>query len=94
MSGSAGVSGGDCVFCAALGGAGGRPPQGSSLILARARTCFVILNLYPYNNGHVMVVPNRHIGLLAEASAAELGDLMTMAQRAEIALTEAYRPRA
>jgi len=86
VKGGAGRSGGDCVFCAALAEAGVSP------IVARADTCFVIVNLYPYNNGHVMVVPNRHIGSLAEASAAELGDLMTMAQRAEIALGEAYRP--
>ena len=86
-----GAAGGECVFCAALTGAETSRP-GSSLIVARADTCFVILNLYPYNNGHVMVVPNRHVGSLAEASATELGELMTMAQRAEIALTEAYRP--
>ena len=92
VSGSAGASGGECVFCAALAGAGEHSPDGASLIVARAGTCFVILNLYPYNNGHVMVVPNRHIGSLAEASAAELGELMMMAQRAEIALAEAYRP--
>lgn len=87
----AGDAGGECVFCAALAGAETSRP-GSSPIVARAATCFVILNLYPYNNGHVMVVPNRHVGSLAEASAAELGELMTMAQRAEIALTEAYGP--
>jgi ATP adenylyltransferase len=51
-----------------------------------------MLNLYPYNNGHVMVVPNRHIGSLAEASRRELSELMTLTRRAEIALTEAYRP--
>ena len=51
-----------------------------------------MLNLYPYNNGHVMVVPNRHIGSLAEASRQELSELMTLTRRAEIALTEAYRP--
>ena len=96
MSGAAGApgggAGGGCVFCAALAHAGRRSPRDPSLIVARGDTCFVILNLYPYNNGHLMVVPNRHIGLLAEASAAELGELMTMAQRAEAALTEAYRP--
>ena len=81
-----------CVFCAALAEAGETSPPRPSLIVARADTCFVIVNLYPYNNGHVMVVPNRHIASLAEASAAELGEMMTMAQRAEIALTEAYRP--
>ena len=97
MSGSAGASGGaasgrDCVFCAALAEAGVTSPAGAPPIVARADTCFVIVNLYPYNNGHVMVVPNRHIGSLAEASASELAELMTMTQRAEIALTEAYRP--
>ena len=92
MSGAAGAPEGGCVFCAALDRAGDGPPRDPSLIVARGDTCFVILNLYPYSNGHVMVVTNRHIGSLAEASAAELGELMTMAQRAEAALTEAYRP--
>ena len=87
-----GAAEGGCVFCAALDRAGGGAPGDPSLIVARGGTCFVILNLYPYNNGHVMVVPNRHIASLAEASAAELAELMTMAQRAEAALTEAYRP--
>ncbi len=91
MTGGAGAPDGGCVFCAALDRAGS-PPGDPSLIVARGDTCFVILNLYPYNNGHVMVVTNRHIASLAEASAAELGELMTMAQRAEAALTEAYRP--
>ena len=93
MSGgsAASASARECVFCAAVAG---RPSSGgASLVVARADTCFVILNLYPYNNGHVMVVPNRHIAALAEASVTELGELMTMAQRAEIALTEAYRPQ-
>ena len=90
MSGGASSSDGRCVFCTAA--AGGAPTHGPSLVVSRGDTCFVILNLYPYNNGHVMVVPNRHIASLAEASAAELGELMTMARRAEIALTEAYRP--
>ena len=93
VSGAAGgAAGGGCVFCAALDRAGGGPPGDPPPIVARGDTCFVILNLYPYNNGHVMVVPNRHIASLAEASAAELAELMTMAQRAEAALTEAYRP--
>ena len=91
VSGSTGAAGGGCVFCEAFEAVGEAPPAGPPIV-ARADTCFVIVNLYPYNNGHVMVVPNRHIASLAEASGAELGELMTMAQRAEIALTEAYRP--
>ena len=87
MTGVAEASSADCVFCAAWA-----RTEPESLIVTRARTCFVILNLYPYNNGHVMVVPNRHIGSLAEASREELSELMTLTRRAEIALTEAYRP--
>ena len=92
VKGGAGASGRDCVFCAALAEAGETAGPGAAPIVARADTCFVIVNLYPYNNGHLMVVPNRHIASLAEASPSELGELMTMAQRAEIALDEAYRP--
>ncbi len=87
MTGLAEASSGECVFCVAWA-----RTEPESLIVTRARTCFVILNLYPYNNGHVMVVPNRHIGSLAEASRQELSELMTLTRRAEIALTEAYRP--
>ena len=57
-----------------------------------AETCFVKLNRYPYSNGHVMVVPNRHIGSLAEATPDELMELMVLTRRAELALTEAYQP--
>ena len=88
MTGVAGgASNDDCVFCVALG-----RTDGESLIVTRGHTCVVIVNLYPYNNGHLMVVPHRHIGSLAEASREELTELMTLACRAEVALTEAYRP--
>ena len=87
MTGLVEASSDECVFC----GARART-EPESLIVTRGRTCFVILNLYPYNNGHVMVVPNRHIGSLAEASREELSELMMLTCRAEIVLTEAYRP--
>ena len=48
----------ECIFCDA---AAGRQPD---LLLWRGRVAFVILNLYPYNNGHLMVVPNRHLSTL------------------------------
>jgi ATP adenylyltransferase len=77
-----------CIFCDALA-----DDEAAALVLLRGTTCFVILNLYPYNNGHLMVVPNRHVATLAEATAEELGDLMRLARVAEMALTEAYRPQ-
>ena len=82
-----GSSPGGCVFCAALTDA-----QAANLILHRGPACFVILNLFPYNNGHLMVIPNRHIATLASATAEELCEMMALTRDAEIALTEAYAP--
>jgi ATP adenylyltransferase len=78
---------GDCVFCASYAIAGADP-----LLLYRGRDCFVLLNKFPYNNGHLMVVINRHVGSMAEASEAELSELIALTRVAEIALTEAYEP--
>jgi ATP adenylyltransferase len=85
---SAGSEPKGCIFCDAQAG-----DEAAALVLFRGTTCFVILNLYPYNNGHLMVVPNRHVATLAEATPEELGELMRLTQAAEMALTEAYRPQ-
>jgi ATP adenylyltransferase len=75
-----------CVFCEAQTG------EQRSLIVFQGRRCFVILNKYPYNNGHLMVVPNRHIGSLKDAGDDELSEMMSLTRLSEIALTEAYAP--
>jgi ATP adenylyltransferase len=67
------------------------PLAPADLLIARGDTCFVILNLYPYNNGHLMVVPRRHIGSLSAASDAELSELIRLTRDAELALTEVYQ---
>ena len=77
----------ECVFCAALVNADADP-----LIVFRGATCFVILNLFPYNNGHLMVVPNRHIASLVDAEPDELCEMMNLTRRSEIALREAFAP--
>ncbi len=87
MTSAAGPPAEGCLFCGATA-----QSESDSLIVARGHTSFVILNLYPYNNGHVMVVPVRHVGSLAEATPDELAELMSLTRRAEIALTEAYHP--
>ncbi len=76
-----------CVFCAALA-----QDDAHSLVVFRGAACFVLLNLYPYNNGHLMVVPKRHFATLAGATPPELVETMELTRRAEIALTEAYQP--
>lgn len=85
-----------CVFCdAAAGGPAALAPEAApdDLVVARGPHAFIILNLYPYNNGHLMVVPNRHIASLAEASDEELSEIIRFTRDAEVALTDAYRPQ-
>ena len=76
-----------CIFCEALARIDTEP-----LVVHRGRVAFVILNKFPYNNGHLMVVPNRHVGRLADLEAAELAEFIELAQAAERALSSAYRP--
>jgi ATP adenylyltransferase len=76
-----------CIFCSPS------EPGRDELILVRGRVSFVILNLYPYNNGHLMVVPNRHVATLAATTADEQAEVMRLTRHAEIALTEAYQPQ-
>lgn len=76
-----------CVFCVAQSaGATG------DLVVHRGRTCFVVLNLYPYNSGHLMVVPNRHVPSLSEATMEEAHELIELARLAEGVLADAYTP--
>jgi len=76
-----------CVFCAAQ-----TDPEAEPLVLFRGHTCFVILNLFPYNNGHLLVIPNRHVATLGSAAPEERRELIELSATAEIALTEAYGP--
>lgn len=87
MSGASGDEPAACVFCEAA--VEGR----DELVLVRGHHAFVILNLYPYNNGHLMVVPVRHVASLAALSDAEAAEIMRLTQDAERALMEAYRPQ-
>jgi ATP adenylyltransferase len=76
-----------CIFCTAAGRL-----DADDLVVHQGRRFFVILNKYPYNNGHLMVVPHRHVGRLAGLDADELPELVALAQLAERVLAEAYAP--
>jgi ATP adenylyltransferase len=86
VTGASGASE-DCVFCASA------DPSRDDLVLIRSAACYAILNLYPYNNGHLMIVPNRHVPSLSATTAGEQTDLMRLTRHAEMALTEAYSPQ-
>jgi ATP adenylyltransferase len=77
-----------CLFCKLIGARTDR----EGWVLARSRHSFVVLNAYPYNTGHVMVVPRRHAAGLTGLSAAERTDLMELLERTERAVRRAYRP--
>jgi len=77
-----------CVFCDALSS-----PDADALVLHRGRACYVILNLFPYNSGHLMVVPNRHVAALSATTHEERCEMMDLTRLAELALTEAYKPQ-
>jgi len=83
-----------CIFCdvSAPGAGTAEDPGRDQLVVIHGGACYVILNLFPYNSGHLMVVPRRHIGSLASATEDELDELMQFTRDAELALTEAYNP--
>jgi ATP adenylyltransferase len=57
-------------------------PDDEGLVVARGEVCFVVLNLYPYNAGHLMVVPYRHVAGYDELTDGEAGEVATLTQRA------------
>lgn len=77
-----------CVFCVAQDSADGR-----ALTVHDGRAAFVILNLFPYNPGHLMVLPRRHVARLADLTHEELVEMAELTQAAERALTEVYQPQ-
>jgi ATP adenylyltransferase len=82
------ADGSGCVFCDAP-----TTDDGRALIVHEGQTAFVILNLYPYNNGHLMIAPRRHVARLSELAPDERLELMELTRLTESALTEAYRPQ-
>jgi ATP adenylyltransferase len=77
-----------CVFCRAARGRSDR----ETLVVARGRSHYVILNKYPYNNGHLMIVPRAHLASPAESDPESLAEMMALAVRCEAVLRAAYRP--
>ncbi|HEY1853451.1 MAG TPA: HIT domain-containing protein [Solirubrobacterales bacterium] len=78
----------ECIFCA-------KPAQDddeANLIVHRGERSFVILNLFPYTNGHLMVAPYAHLGRLQEIDAETLAEMMALAQRVMDRLEQAYDP--
>lgn len=78
---------GKCPFCVAPS-----LSDAEALIVARGRACFALLNLYPYNSGHILVCTYRHVSLYTDLTDEERIEMGRMAARAMEALGEALRP--
>jgi ATP adenylyltransferase len=81
-------TGGTCIFCLAAAA------QQDELnhVVYRARKNYIILNLYPYSTGHLMVVPYEHVDNLQDAAQDTLEEMMLLVQRSQRYLQEIYRP--
>jgi ATP adenylyltransferase len=79
-----------CFLC----DAGGAPPEQdeANLVVARGDVAFVILNLYPYNTGHLMVAPYRHVGELEDLTDEESGEIWTLTRRSVKAHRDTSQP--
>ncbi|MBK9248007.1 MAG: HIT domain-containing protein [Ignavibacteria bacterium] len=78
-----------CFLCA---GALHTHEDTERLIVARLKTCYVVMNRYPYNSGHLLVAPYRHIGELPMLTVDERNDLMDTINIASEVLTLVYKP--
>ena len=79
---------GGCVFCNAIEDA----DHPDSLIVHQAKRNFVLLNRYPYNNGHIMIAPYQHLSTPLEVDPETLEEMMLLFQRGIQALQTAYKP--
>ena len=77
-----------CVFCTAAGSSDDK----KTLIVHRAVHNFIILNRFPYTNGHVMVVPYKHVATLEELPQEALVEMILLARECEKNLQEVYHP--
>jgi ATP adenylyltransferase len=78
----------ECIFCAKASENRDR----ENYIVHRGAHNFVLLNLYPYTTGHLMIAPYEHIATLEAASQPILSEMMQLARLAEIHLRSVYRP--
>jgi ATP adenylyltransferase len=78
----------ECILCAALDAG----DDEANLIVHRGGRCFVILNKYPYTNGHLMVAPYEHVAELQGLDDETMAEIMSLAQRGIAALETSYSP--
>ena len=89
ITGSDAAKSSGCVFCSILQNSAS---EEENFILKRAEFNFVILNIYPYASGHLMIVPYAHLADLSSADKKTTDEMMDLTKTAEGALRETYSP--
>jgi len=79
----------DCIFCEKARSAEDR----ANYIIHRAGRSFVLLNIYPYNNGHIMIAPFEHVATLEDLDEESAIEMMRLTRFAEAALRRVYQPK-
>jgi ATP adenylyltransferase len=74
-----------CIFCRALS-------DQDNLTLYKGKTTMVVMNKYPYINGHLLVAPTRHLSLLEQMSKKEMGDLLETVEKSVGVLKKVMNP--
>ncbi|MBF7081756.1 HIT domain-containing protein [Desulfallas sp. Bu1-1] len=82
--------GSGCIFCEKLNAAGEKDRE--NYVLFRGEKAFVILNIYPYNNGHLLVAPARHVGDIEELDPVEMQELFSTTRLMVKLLRRAFNP--
>jgi ATP adenylyltransferase len=82
-----------CVFCIPEHAPDHPGEDRDRLVLARAEHCFVIMNKFPYNSGHLMICPNRHVSCLTELSPLESVEMMAALTVCTDIVRKAFRPQ-
>jgi len=77
-----------CIFCEAL-----KSDEEEALVLYKSSNAFIIMNRYPYNTGHLMVVPKRHLPSLEDLNPRELLEVGILVQASLRALRRAFNPQ-
>jgi ATP adenylyltransferase len=82
-------SGGKCIFCEA---SGKDVSDLNNMVVRKSNVTLVMMNLYPYNNGHLMIVPKRHVDTLDQITKEESHELIDELMLAEKVLRKIYNP--
>ncbi|MBN1485017.1 MAG: HIT domain-containing protein [Chloroflexia bacterium] len=78
-----------CVLCRI----GAESKDRENMVLCRGERCYVVLNLYPYNTGHIMVAPYAHLADLTDLDVSTSGELIILAQRSLRVLRQEFHPQ-